>query len=856
MITNVIVVICIVSIPTFLSGGAAGQPHPSKIVVMNSGGTGGGSDSPTPLNNHFNTFQQVMDSLSEDESDNGEKDVDKIQVGSPLQTLLFNERDPIQTVYTKQDSGDIPKEPDFYTEYAKDSSMLHETSSAVIKRLCNVKTKKKTPCAQNLCQCVGDLADCSGKPSAPNIGYAPKLPENIKCIFLANNEIKSLIESFFANVSNFLVVDLSGNYLKTISNRTFERLTNLQYLILNNMKGFIDYKMLRSVLNKPPKLRLDLMGNGLKEVPSDYFSNYRNKTMAQIYMDFNHFPDLNLREFSQLEKLSFLSFANCSVNSVTSALMPRLTGLNLKNNVITAFPKTCDEKPTVSDVGDNLKKSANMTKITLFPSLSQLLDLSSNLITTLPAWDEFCLPKLLTLNLDLNNFTKIPEKTFTSLTSLRLLSLIRSLSPITSIGAAAFGIPNMTTLLLNKDGIDFGSPNVSTAMFEGAFKFSLLSLKDNHFGNISEASIEELFWHMRGLRNLYISFCGLKQIPVQALSQLSHLQKIMLSGNDIVEIPPKAFESLKELERLSLDANHISCVRENSFSNDTISRLKEIDLSKNDFLCNCDLLWFQSWMREAPPKYFANWKLYRCSDRPSVAVQDFEQSLQACLLGQTAKMLLAVVTAVLIVLFVGFAIGFRYRWDIRLWIYEKRMLSRGLGFMIPEGADPYDLFIVHCNDDAEWVEKDLVSVIENRWKLKACLHSRDFLAGGHIIQNIIDSMNRSKLIMVVVSANFARSRWCNFELQLCQSHVIENDLRILPVKLDEIETRDMSAALLALYKTSCFLEWPAMDSNDRDEVYWGHVRTFWSRLRKSLSELIKDKKEQTSVMVVDDAGRR
>lgn len=78
------------------------------------------------------------------------------------------------------------------------------------------------------------------------------------------------------------------------------------------------------------------------------------------------------------------------------------------------------------------------------------------------------------------------------------------------------------------------------------------------------------------------------------------------------------------------------------------------------------------------------------------------------------------------------------------------------------------------------------------------------------------------------------------------SHMIDHDLpSLLVIKLDEIEARDMRAPMLALYNTTCCLEWPA-DSRA--------INTFWKRLEKSLGAIL-DKRphdpHDTSAMVVE-----
>ncbi|XP_059177501.1 toll-like receptor 3 [Physella acuta] len=711
-----------------------------------------------------------------------------------------------------------------------------ETSKTLIQRLCKVHGKYSV-CYQHgdsVCRCAGNLADCSGTPGFPNMTYAPKLPPNINCLIFTNNEVQSLQESYFSNVSNFIVIDFSMNNLKTVSARTFEKLTSLQYLILN--KNVLTYSQITRVIDYVPSLRLDLIQLGLREIPRDFFNRSALK-LSQLYMDFNRLDHVNLSDFSGLASLQYLSLTNSSIKTIVPGFLKKVKVIDLKNNQITTFLNTC-KVSTNHPKKDNLNTETieeEAKKQSYFPILGELY-IDTNSISSLPPADQLCLPELSVLVLDQNNITEIPNHAFAALTTVRRISFTKQQSNVTRIGDSAFGLPKLTTLYLSRNNIEFGSPDVSMKLFEGATSLLDMTLDHNRLENSTDNNLVEMFKHLPSLRYLYLSYCGMTSIPVESFSQLANLKSLFLYSNNIKEIPDKAFDKLKHLETLYIDHNELTCIREASFSVNMTKQLRFVDFSKNDFLCNCDLLWFQTWLKNPGGTEFKNPSLYECSDQPNVLVQEYKVSVQACLFSRTTYILFVVCVSILIVVFVVFAIFYRYRWTIRLMMYERKVARGGIRHEEEDGCYEYDIFIVYCNDDCDWVENVLLPVVEKKWKLKACIHQRDFKAGYFIIDNIIEAMNNSRRILVVLSSGFSHSSWCKSELMLCQSHIITHNLPSL--KVIQLEPIDM----LALYKTVCYLEWPVIHGNDQEEI-----TKFWSRLHYLLKDLI-EQKEQTSVM--------
>lgn len=80
----------------------------------------------------------------------------------------------------------------------------------------------------------------------------------------------------------------------------------------------------------------------------------------------------------------------------------------------------------------------------------------------------------------------------------------------------------------------------------------------------------------------------------------------------------------------------------------------------------------------------------------------------------------------------------------------------------------FDLFVSYSDKDREFVLDHLIPNLEKRSEITICLHERDFQVGLSILENIIQCMDQSRCLLLVVSESFLKSNWCSFEMHLAQ----------------------------------------------------------------------------------------
>ena len=89
----------------------------------------------------------------------------------------------------------------------------------------------------------------------------------------------------------------------------------------------------------------------------------------------------------------------------------------------------------------------------------------------------------------------------------------------------------------------------------------------------------------------------------------------------------------------------------------------------------------------------------------------------------------------------------------------------------------FDLFVSYSDKDRQFVLDQLIPNLEKRSEITICLHERDFQVGQSILDNIIQCMDQSRCLLLVISESFLKSNWCSFEMHLAQ-HRFDNILML------------------------------------------------------------------------------
>ncbi|XP_063406261.1 toll-like receptor 4 [Mytilus trossulus] len=289
---------------------------------------------------------------------------------------------------------------------------------------------------------------------------------------------------------------------------------------------------------------------------------------------------------------------------------------------------------------------------------------------------------------------------------------------------------------------------------------------------------------MNGTNLTHIGENGLVNLTDHSLRVLSLDANKITAWNNGADI----FQNMTSLKRLILSNNQIDTVNESSFPPNILRSVDGIDLKSK---------------KTCPP-----WNpLY---------------TMAIC------------ITSFGIIMVTFIFVGVKCQTNIKNYIYLWRVQSsRKKGYIpLPEADNfEYHAFIVYCDADRSWVHETFLVKMEREEGVKLCIHHRDFDVGESITENIDKYLERSWKVLIIISNEFAKSEWCQWEVDLVQERRRKHGRDVvLLIMLESIDSKHMTRRLRTLLDSAS----PIMYQKGFGEVL------FWKAVTKSLRKPLGD----------------
>lgn len=391
----------------------------------------------------------------------------------------------------------------------------------------------------------------------------------------------------FHNSTQLQLLDLSGNVLETLNERTMEGLLRLEFLDLRNNR----LASLPETIFDSSRIhvieRIDLSGNRFNEIPIRALQRQlvsllslklaRNRVVEVFTQDIiNNVKELDLSEnplsenaihgiLGEAKILRSLNLANTSIKTIPRLETPFLKHLNLSGNAIADIKSIILERTTMLESLDVSKnRLMNFTNlISTFKKLPvlQSLDISDNEMKNINESNFDGLATLHSLKMaNLLNCTRIEKNAFRSLTKLRSLHAYNYPKlGYFDVQGILKGMTNLEILDIEIKDSSMGNEQLSVHIHPYLRE---LTLRGERLRNI----LSSLLVGVRGPR-LFLSLkdTSVDSIPTALFFPVPRSTKVELnvSGSKFTNLPPQLLTALDErggsIKISGLDNNPINC---------------------------------------------------------------------------------------------------------------------------------------------------------------------------------------------------------------------------------------------------------------------------------------------------------
>uniref|UniRef100_A0A5S6QGT7 LRRCT domain-containing protein n=1 Tax=Trichuris muris TaxID=70415 RepID=A0A5S6QGT7_TRIMR len=318
---------------------------------------------------------------------------------------------------------------------------------------------------------------------------------------------------------------------------------------------------------------LDLSGNGIREIEKGAFGNEANK-MVELLLANNELK--KLPDVSALNALQILDLSGNQLEDINEEAFvnnPTLRVLKAKSNRICALSANSlyEAKGTLEmlDLSTNCLTQVPAQNLRGSQQLA-IVDLSQNAIESLPNLQFMNMPELRDLRLGNNRIMEVLPLAFMNVPKLESLNL--TTNKLESLETSRF------MLFENLQLLDL-SGNMLTKLPASAFK-ELAVLKELHLNGNRIVTVETMaISNNPELRLINLANNTLRELYFNAFDQLDGMQTLLLEGNKIETIEKDMLAGMPNLKQLSLRANEMTKVAGNAFSN--VPLLTTLDLANN-----------------------------------------------------------------------------------------------------------------------------------------------------------------------------------------------------------------------------------------------------------------------------------
>ncbi|KAM4652164.1 toll-like receptor 13 [Discoglossus pictus] len=331
------------------------------------------------------------------------------------------------------------------------------------------------------------------------------------------------------------------------------------------------------------------------------------------------------------------------------------------------------------------------------------------------------------------------------------------------------------------------------------------------------------------VQNLATTLDISKVNPLDLFRRLYKLEIFKLINSGIQYFPADLFKDMKSLRLLLIENGLILAI--DPGIQGALTHASYMYFNDMTFQCDCANAWFVNWAIKQKQTFVSSVDTAMClqlNKRFNLLTfvgKNCDENTEFILFLVTFTSLSTFIILMLIYNIFNSSI-LQLIFIFRVWLHKLR------GKKCDLIKYDYDAFVSYCSLDQVWIIKYLIPNLEEKGPpfLKLCLHNRDFQVGKDIVDNIMDSINKSRKTICLISQSYLKSEWCSLEMRMATYRTLseKNDDLIL-LFLERISRYQLSSyhrlAKIVMKKT--YIDWPE-EENEQN--------AFWERLRLTIMD--------------------
>lgn len=639
-------------------------------------------------------------------------------------------------------------------------------------------------------------------------------------------------KDMFQNLTDLKSISVSYCGVKSVDLGVFEHLFMLQHLDISNNKQ-LTLDVLANLTFSDPSSIQQLVVNqvhctfGLTtEIREEHVKPWSETNLTELSVASNRIALLQVQVLKMLPKS--LQVINIADNQLMYGLyvfhlanLENLKTLNISYQINSHSPTITDFLEQCKDRREKMKLPLRSSEI---QSILQHGYYDTNFTMYIP-------PRLTTIFVSQTRYTLSVQNLFI-LANNAVTKLIANKNLFFEIRAPMMGLQRLEHVDLSENMGSF----IAGDSFIDCKNLKVLNLSYNFLGSCMENDTNgNVFNHLYNLEVFDLSYNRILSLSNQAFKSFYNIKNLTLSFNKLCEWNVDV-EHMKNLELLDLSYNEIPIFNEKMIR--ALESLRplgvtKINLYKNPLHCSCESLEFLKWMNRSTRVHFIHMENYTChfANGTKGAIGDI-QSLVVRMERQCAKYSTLITMCVLgmFVFFIVVVKGllYRYKWRIKYMYYNAKSRYKARRCEKKEHPVKYrfDAFISFAEEDQHLFIDEILR-IERSEHVRYCIHSRDFIPGTNIADNIVNTIRNSRRTVCMLSINYVRSLWCMFEFNMARMEGIysasrhgENVTLLVVLNENVIAHRDLSPSMISLMESQSYLKFPT----DKKEL-----RAFWEK---------------------------